>query len=44
MIAASLLTVLALVCAKETRHRNLADVGPGSDIAAEAPRDAAHSV
>ena len=46
VIAAALLTVLALVCAKETRHRDLADVGPGSGSGTveEAPRDAAHSV
>ncbi|MGQ4484963.1 MHS family MFS transporter [Streptomyces sp. 372A] len=46
VIAAALLTVLALVCAKETRHRDLAEVGPGPTSGSEAgaPRDAAHTV
>ncbi|THA23333.1 MFS transporter [Streptomyces sp. A1277] len=39
VIAAALLTVLALVCAKETRHRDLADVGPGSATGTRAARD-----
>ncbi|WP_393054523.1 MFS transporter [Streptomyces sp. LN549] len=30
VIAAALITVLAVVCAKETRHRDLADVEPGA--------------
>ncbi|MEV5605023.1 MFS transporter [Streptomyces sp. NPDC052299] len=46
VIAAALLTVLALVCAKETRHRDLAEVGAGatSEAEVEAPRDAARTV
>ncbi|NEC69979.1 MFS transporter [Streptomyces sp. SID9727] len=41
VIAAALLTVLALVCAKETRLRDLAEIGPAPGTAAAAPRDAA---
>lgn len=40
VIAAALLTVLALVCTKETRHRGLADVEPGSATGTEAAREA----
>ena len=48
MIAASLLTVVAVAMAKETRHRDLADVAPsggtrGKADASPAARDA-HTV
>lgn len=45
VIAAALITVLAVVCAKETRHRDLADVDPeaGPDAPAEQRADALHT-
>lgn len=45
VIAAALITVLAAVCAEETRHRDLGDVEPeiGQDAPSEQRADAVHT-